>query len=390
VVGNVSYSIITIIKCIDSFEKVSLKDIKEFNIQKEEISAHKANIVSRNAFEENIVPFAKKKGMGLLRYRSLKDLEWRLQRSPSHVIDLQEGREQQKNIALNLHSEEYQNNYYDCQIFYDGQYTNSFAKFMRKLIFDELPKKFVKDFLLEEKKVQKKHNIVNFIDDNSINQLVNKILIKIDYNGGKVSLEKILNVLKIENNLNIFYNQALKKDVLGEINFQEKIIFIDNQQCSTLPRIRFTVAHEVAHFLLGHKQYMNGEQYRTIDEENLKNVALMGIGIEDIIKMEWQANQLASFLLLPLENFLQDVFLLIKEYKIINRGFGILYVDNQGCNIKTFIQITSRLMYKYKVSRKVIELLLNKLGILNQKNSFVSFQDFEINNIIPQEKQTIF
>jgi len=90
--------------------------------------------------------------------------------------------------------------------------------------------------------------------------------------------------------------------------------------------------------------------------------------------MEFQANQFASFLLLPKESFFKDFYSLLIEYNVKDRGFG-LFVDNQRCNIDTYMKITSRLMHKYKVSRIVIEIRLKKLGLLAKIGNYESVKN---------------
>ena len=88
------------------------------------------------------------------------------------------------------------------------------------------------------------------------------------------------------------------------------------------------------------------------------------------MRMEWQANQFASYLLLPKIEFIQSFLEIIAKYEIPNRGFGVLYVDNQKCNIDAFYSVTAPLMNKYKVSRSVTKIRLKKLGFINESDSF--------------------
>ena len=90
------------------------------------------------------------------------------------------------------------------------------------------------------------------------------------------------------------------------------------------------------------------------------------VGIRDIVRMEWQANQLASCLLLPKRDFVQSFLSEAAKNGVSNRGFGILYLDNQHCNMSTFFSVTAPLMGKYKVSRTVVKIRLKKLGYINE------------------------
>ena len=163
--------------------------------------------------------------------------------------------------------------------------------------------------------------------------------------------------------MNIEYNIDLDKGFLGAINFKNNLISIDNEQCATFARTRFTIAHEIGHFALNHSRYMDREKLNIDNVLNIENPNVMGI--DDISRMEWQANQFASYLLLPKENFLKDFYIEIRKHQIQDKGFGLIYLDRQQCNIDTFAKISSPLMQKYKVSRSVIFIRLKKLGLAN-------------------------
>jgi len=47
-----------------------------------------------------------------------------------------------------------------------------------------------------------------------------------------------------------------------------------------------------------------------------------------------------------------------------DRGFGLLYVDEQKCNTAIYSGITSQLKLRYKVSRLALKLRLEALGLL--------------------------
>jgi len=225
------------------------------------------------------------------------------------------------------------------------KYTNSLQSFIASIIEEKLDKDIKQLYRLIIAESPKLKRIVEFIKDEDMEKFTLDILTKIDYRGGKVNLDDI----KINTKLNILYKQNLDKGVLGKINFKTSEIFIDNKQCETLVRRRFTVAHELGHYILGHSKYLLSEKFYDRNLYNLENP--LGIGIDDIVAMEWQANQFASYLLLPREPFLKDFLDYAKKYKLENKGFGFIFLDKQPCNIDIFIKISSPLMQKYKVSQ---------------------------------------
>lgn len=61
---------------------------------------------------------------------------------------------------------------------------------------------------------------------------------------------------------------------------------------------RFTLAHELGHHFLRHSKYMNGEY---CDIADLKLDSSSTFEMDDLRRMDWQANYFASCLLLPRE-----------------------------------------------------------------------------------------
>lgn len=339
--------LIIIVKCFDTHENFTLMDIQNFYRQKNEVNAQKIIIVSSNSFEDSIIQYAKNKNadIGLLHFDENNNPDWILKRSSSLLSN------EEKNIKKPFESPV-------SYAFSKGERTNSLTQFMVNLLSDTI--KFSIPAKYHYEKVQ-------FLNEDSINQTVNNLLDKINYRDGLVDLNKITNLLQQENNLNIRYNQALNKDILGEIDFQQSLITIDNHQCETLARLRFTVAHEIGHYCLGHARYMFRERFTQKHEENIGKKLNIN---KEIAKMEWQANQFASFLLLPIDSFQNDINSLLQKYDVKNKGFGLLFVDSQRCNTEIFYKITSELMQKYKVSRMVIEIRLRSLGILHKINTY--------------------
>ena len=320
---NPSKSLI-IVKYFEESQNISLRDIKEFYMKREEVKASSVIIVSFEEFDKKIINYAEDNSIGLISYNDINS-KWIRHRSLS--------------TFNNIHS-------------------YSFATFIK--IF--LDKQLYKESVISKDKSKEKTLKVKFLKEEDINKTINILLNNINYKQGRVDLEKIIDLLKKKNNLKIFYNQALSKGVLGEIDFEKNTIYIDNYQCETLARVRFTIAHEIGHYILGHSKYMYREKYTiALNEEFGKKISNNS---KEIRKMEYQANKFASLLLLPLNSFYIDIVLLLKEYKVKNKGFGILYLDNQNCNTTIFMKITSRLMHKYKVSRKVISIRLEELNIL--------------------------
>lgn len=92
------------------------------------------------------------------------------------------------------------------------------------------------------------------------------------------------------------------------------------------------------------------------------------VGMKDVMRMEWQANYFASCLLLPKRQFIQSFWSIAARNGLSNRGFGVLYLDDQKCNQDAYYSVTSPLMMRYKVSRSAIKIRLKKMGFINEPN----------------------
>ena len=80
--------------------------------------------------------------------------------------------------------------------------------------------------------------------------------------------------------------------------------------------------------------------------------------------MEFQANFLAASLLMHQINFKEDFLLILRSLEISDKGFGLLYLDEQPCNRQNFSMVTGSLMAKYGVSRTAVQIRLESMGLL--------------------------
>ena len=191
-----------------------------------------------------------------------------------------------------------------------------------------------------------------------------EVLADVSYTAGFVSLDDICAMQASRCGLIVVTGLALDdaddpNSVLGRIRFEPLEIQVYAQLHAG--RERFTLAHELAHHLLGHGSYMARE---SSDEQDfvLKRKGLaQGT---DIARMEFQANYFAASLLMPRLGFVKDFRLLMRTLDIADRGFGALYVDDQPCNMQSFAHVTGQLMQRYGVSRSAAVIRLESLGLL--------------------------
>lgn len=363
-----TYSLLFLIECKNYNHRVPVDDVEELFAKVQQISGAntKAILASTNSFQEGALKFSKSKGIGLLRYYDSSNLNWELARSPSLLISRTHTINEWFLAKKGIIEQEHHSQYYDYYGYINDKYTNSLKDFFDNMLKESIDKKTIKE-LSRSKNIKKLKKLsVPYRDTFNIEEEAESLLKQINYQSQKVPLETISKWLKDEYELETIY-KPLGSEILGKINFKSLKIYLNSNEADYPERVKFTFAHEIGHFLLGHGKYMSSE---SCSEENLDIDKPPKITIKDIMKMEFQANYFASSLLLPKEQFVQSFLSVAKEYGVSNRGHGFIYLDSQPCNLDTYYKVTTKLMNKYSVSRTVVKIRLKYLGILcESKNS---------------------
>jgi Zn-dependent peptidase ImmA (M78 family) len=207
---------------------------------------------------------------------------------------------------------------------------------------------------------------VPYLTDEEIERSTSVLLQKTGYQSGPTDLERACSVLSI--NLTRTEQVVLDDDgshILGSANFDRRSILVNDHK--NKHRERFTVAHEIGHFCLNYDKFFRSE---TIVEQDL----VLGEGAETrffMDRLEHQANLFASALLLPEKSFRDRVSLLRKNWGIVDKGHGYIFVDDQPCNFEPYSQFVSDLSSFFDVSVQAIEVRLRKMGLLtDQRRNF--------------------
>lgn len=365
--GEKSYSLLFLIECKNYSHRVPVDDVEEFFAKAQQISGAniKGIVVSTNSFQEGTVEYSKSKGIGLLRYFHPSKLKWELTRSPSALISSNERIIGRHIAQRGIIDQDFESQYFDFYCYSNEEYTNSLTSFFRRLSVVNTEKEVLKNLPKIRQISTRNKAKVPFLHKQEIDDIAQKLHKKIDYQSGKVSLKEISLLLEKENGLQITY-QAIDKDILGKLSFNPLEIVINSIGEKYLGRERFTLGHEIGHFILGHEQFMNGENCleTDLDIENKPEIE-----IKDIMNMEFQANYFASCLLLPRENFIYDFLIFVGQLGLSSRGYGVLYLDEQPCNLDSYHSVTNKLMNTYSVSKAVVKIRLKNLGLLTEKNN---------------------
>lgn len=200
---------------------------------------------------------------------------------------------------------------------------------------------------------------VPFLLDERLQDLAGKLLGEIGYEGGPVDLEKICSFLSLDlsfSDQTVFVSSG--ETILGSANFESREIKInphDNTQ-----RARFTLAHEIGHFFLGHEKYLRSES--VLERDLFETVATSDQ--VNYVRIECQANIFASHLLLPQSHFEDKTIEFRNFLGFRNRGHGYIFVDDQDFNLALDYLLLDELSNYFDVSKEAIEIKIRQIGWL--------------------------
>jgi hypothetical protein len=352
-----SYFLLLLVECKDYTKRVPVDDAEEFYSKIAQVSASKGMIISSSGFAQGTVTYCKSKRIGLARYFDSSNFKWELLRSPS--LSAYETPDW-VTIHSGLVDEAHRSSYFDFYSYSGTTYSHSIYTFLRSLVNDT-----GHEAHLQSAKPQQAS--VAYIPSERIEALAERILTRVGYTGGAVDLDAICAWQAAEGGLRVRLGvvpdeKGEPDDILGRVTFAPLEIIVFRGPEGVRGRQRFTLAHELGHVCLGHGEHMSGEYCQ---DNDFDRDGPPGLGIDDVQRMEWQANQFASRLLLPRTPFVLDVLKLVEERNLRDRGHGILFVDEQRCNQDSFYRVTDGLRLKYDVSRSAVEYRLKELGVLN-------------------------
>lgn len=158
-----------------------------------------------------------------------------------------------------------------------------------------------------------------------------------------IDVDKIASML----NLRVIHDPSLEsRDIIGEILFDNKspIIKINPFQNSYLPRMRFTLAHEIGHF------YLHSSDSKEGFSDSRKTMSRSDSYWD---KYESEANNFAAQLLMPKSLVISEGSKIITRYKEVNNVGGMPVED--------FIEKISRSL---QVSTKAMEYRLKNLNVI--------------------------
>lgn len=361
-------SLLVLIECKNYSHSVPVDDIEEFWSKVQQVTgANVKGIIATNAaLQEGAFNYAKAKGFALLRYFGETNFKWELQRSPSGFgFDLINVDQQHQYQAMS--QQNYESEFIDCYCYIGGVFTCTINSLFEKLCDDfvaVLPRSRVLSFI--NPAIDDLSNQVQFLQRKKIVHEANMMIRKTGYESGHVDLTAVCDHLKLSHDLILTKEKSaiFKSDVLGSITFSPLNIKIFHDAHHSEEQERFTLAHEIGHFALGHDKYLAREFTQPRDTDMSEDSSDAVWLSKDIKRLEWQANYFAACLLLPSEQLRNAFVFLAKSHELQDRGFGYLFVDRQPVNLSVYHLITADLKRHFNASRQAITYRLKELGLL--------------------------
>lgn len=360
--GHNKPSLIWLFECKDYGRRVAVSEVEEFfaKVQQVAPAKGKAVMVTTQAYQRSAVEFAEAKGIGLVRIFPTADWKWELHRSPSSM-PMSRALSRDGEIFIGLTEHDYHSRRFDWYCKAGALFTYSAHDFLMALCGDDLDS----NMLAAIAPARLEGPVVPFIGLDEIKRRSLETHALIGYREGAVDLGKICEWQQKEVALTVTLevrpsDNERHNGILGRITFSPPaiVIFADSKERH---RSRFTLAHELGHLLLGHGAYLRAE---TVESNDLEQGQASYLDEDDIRRLEWQANSFASYILLPSDAFLRKTFDVASQLGLQNKGFGLIYLDQQPVNRLLYYELTNALMEAFAVSRTAVTIRLKALGLL--------------------------
>lgn len=346
--GHSEPHIFVIFECKNHENPIQERDITDFSDKIGRIFGHggKGLVVSSSRLQSGAERIARSRRLGIVKFDKsgidvVADRKGRTWTEGSFLqTQIFDGSKRPKSLKFSAYS--------------DGRYFGSVAQMLQS---------FEQNSTEEGDSVfAQQANPVAFVSEKEVREIAQDSLNVLGHVRGAVDVKKLCALLDLDLSFSeraIYDSEG--NQILGSANFEKRSIEINLHGNDY--RERFTIAHEIGHFRLGHANYLYSD---SIIEHDL----LLDAQSESAFnfdRLEYQANFLASELLLPYDDFLTSVEALRLKFGIYDRGFGYIFVDDQKCNYAPYNQLMLLLSNHYEVSSQAIEIRLKRMGLLTDR-----------------------
>jgi len=207
----------------------------------------------------------------------------------------------------------------------------------------------------------------------------------------KLNWDDIIESLEERELVKFDFTKKLSIGVLGKIQLETKIIYIDKNLAETpdLSLFNFTISHEVAHFALHTKKRIKEDgKPRTSLSDKQEHFFLGGSSKELKSVRDWvefQANYFAASLIMPTNVFKNA----LKKLQIdmgINRNVGKIFLDKQPSSKSDYDTIVKTLGETFNASKSSIKIRLYELGLVDDRSEKSLYDVKHISQIISGSK----
>lgn len=344
-----NYSSLILIECKDykgpvGVDQVSkfLQDVRDLNEDNFSYSLKPIMAIS-STLAKSAFNVALERGVGLIKINESDGLKWVLNRSfEKHGVN-------QSLSSGSIFVEGNQPKYYSSYWLF---YTN-------KKWFSSI-KSYI-EHITGYKSKGLKSKIKYFAKD-TLEDIAGNILKEVKYLEGAVSLSDLLSH-QVLGSVKLYIDitpSVHENNLLGRVDFESNEIFIYKKEVEDIKRDRFTLAHEISHIILGHGQYLSRD---SLEESDLANLEALDHSM--IAKLEFQANYLASCLLVPKSQLAKVFSKIYSDSGLKQRGVFWIYLDSQPENKIVANNMISKLARYFNVSKSVIRIRLIGFGLLH-------------------------
>ncbi len=384
--GATDWSVLLVVECKNYSHSVPVDDVEEFVAKLDQIAGKnvKGAIFSPANFQSGALTYANSKGIALVRMLPENQIEWILRRTPAPVIldQRKEYRESQIVDALTNPNYVGQSEFlFGCTATVRSTSLTEILNTLLKGLASEHSSEVAKEPPLRETTEIDPRPDVPFLGQEELETRTARI---IDYfqRGGEsrkeVDLKKICDYIADRHKVAFLFDQnlgfdAAGREILGKLAVNPMQIHVSRTLKENSHRWRFTVAHEIGHFVLHRNLNLSLIIGTHLETERTQSPTILDDEPNVHGRLEWQANTFASCLLMRSDPVFKVVVNHLKAQEVNNFGHGIVFVDGQACNWRPFLQLVSTLSGQFNVSREAAGYRLAELRILNDQRSNKQF-----------------
>lgn len=290
---------------------------------------YKLYIVTRNGVSKDTIESARKNKIGLIRFSDDCKVEYILKRSINDYESYQQSLEclQDETSSIPI------------------------------IVYDECKFTTIIDILIANGVPIENSMLLHapFLKDHDIESKVKKLLSQISIQSQ--NLDILDRILILHPEITVVYSMLQDSNHLGRFDLTTKTIYISESLKDEIPRLRFTLAHELGHYFLHYDILSERINSFGDSEDTLTN----NISDEESKWFEIQANKFAAYFLMP-EEVIKILALQAFSKYDINRGR--LYVDMQKCNQNNYHHVLGEIATKLQVSKSALAYRMIDLGLL--------------------------